>query len=138
MTTQALPRPAAAAPRRPRKRVRPRPDQILTEAQALALKRAEDAVVKAKKELAGAEDARTALRKEFKPLIPMASDDADRAKGVREITVLGGKIRVTPTVSGKTFSLSKYLAAGGRITATMAKHIGGQKPYDCWTVDVDV
>lgn len=137
MSVQAPTRPAASTASRKRPARKPRPDPILSEAQALALKRSDDAVTRARKALEAAEEERGVLRKAYRPLIPMAADDADRGKGVREITILGGKIRVTPAVSGKTFSLSKYLAAGNRITKTMAQFVGGEKPYDCWTVDLD-
>jgi hypothetical protein len=112
----------------------PTPDPVLTETQARALAHAEDEVTRAEHALAAAEEARGRLRVAYKDLIPLATAAADRKKGVREISMLGGKVRVSPSKSGKTFRLSDFVAAGHRITRTMRPFIGGETPYDRWTV----
>jgi hypothetical protein len=114
----------------------PNPAPVMTETQARALRQAESRCGEAEAELAAAKEQRDLLRAKYKPLIPVVEDKADRKKGVREISILGGKIRITPCVSGKTFAIAKYLAAGGRITAKMRPHVGGEAPYDRWTVDL--
>lgn len=74
------------------------------------------------------------LRARYRSRVPLSEKAEDAAKGVREIVRAGIHIRITPAVSGESFSLSKYREAGGKITKTMRAAIGGKTPYDKWTV----
>lgn len=113
--------------------------QVLSETQARAMRQAEKRVGDAEDELDAALEQRKLLREKYKPLVPLVAKDADpdgHKKGVREITILGGKVRIAPSRSGETFSIAKYRAAGGRVTAKMKPFVGGKVAYDRWTVDL--
>jgi hypothetical protein len=112
----------------------PNPAPVLSETQARALARAETEVTRAEAALDAAVEARGVLRERYKTLVPVATKPADAKKGVREISMLGGKVRITPTKSGKFFKLSEFIEAGHRITRTMRPFVGGETPYDRWTV----
>jgi hypothetical protein len=43
-------------------------------------------------------------------------------------------VRVSPAVSGESFSLKRYADAGHRITAAMRSAIQPGRPYERWTV----
>ncbi|HEX6025944.1 MAG TPA: hypothetical protein VFZ00_28390 [Solirubrobacter sp.] len=107
----------------------------LTTSQARALHDAEVAVKNIKAALEAAEAKRETLRVRYLELIPLSDDPEERAKGVRAITVGAFKIRVTPQVSGDFFRLSKYLAAGHKLTAQMREHVAPGRPFDRWTVN---
>lgn len=107
----------------------------LTAAQARKIHDADVRWQKAKLEAEEAETALKALRKRYRDRIPLSEKAEDAAKGVREIVRAGIHIRVTPSVSGESFSLSKYREKGHKVTKAMREAIGGKTPYDRWTVN---
>ncbi len=80
------------------------------------------------------ETARDELRGRYRNRVPLSDDIDERAKGVRKTVVGGVKIRLSPSISGESFSLKRYRELGHKITSAMVDAINAGKPYDRWTV----
>lgn len=110
------------------------PKKKLSADQARRLHDAEVSVKQLEAQLEEARTRRTELRTAAIDRIPLSDDVDERAKGIRKAVIGGVRIRVSPAISGETFSLKAFKELGHEITAAMRDAISAGKPYDRWTV----
>jgi hypothetical protein len=105
----------------------------LTAALARRLHDAEVQVGKLAASLETATEERDKLRERCWPRLQPAADEADAAKGIREGTAGGVKVRVCPIAGREYFDFAGYKEAHG-LTAAMRKFLQRAKPSKRWTV----
>lgn len=66
--------------------------------------------------------------------VPLSTDSDERKRKIRVAVIGGVSIRITPTTTGETFSLTTYQEAGHEVTKEMKEAITPGRPYDRWTV----